>query len=128
MGCKDIGTRKYEFVANPLLLLYINEYLILLLSCLTFVKMFFSKFHKTNTEHPGLTRVSSIRFLLFEIKRVLVYSTILYFTDLFNLYIFIQHALLTKKYKTKKAYFLQIFTNLQNLGQIVIESHSFLEY
>ena len=40
--------------------------------------------------HTGLTRVSSIRFLLFEIKRVLVFnSIIIYFTDLFILYIFI---------------------------------------
>ena len=58
--------------------------------------------------HPGLTRVSSIRFLLFEIKRVLVYnSTTFYLTDLFNLYFFIQNAYGEKKafwniYKTVK--------------------------
>ena len=47
----------------------------------------------TLTTHPGLTRVSSIRFLLFEIKRVLVYnSTILKLTDLFILFFFIQNA------------------------------------
>ena len=54
--------------------------------------------------HPGLTRVSSILFLLFEIKRVLVYnSTIIYFTDLFILYFFIQNAYTNKKYLRKKA-------------------------
>ena len=48
--------------------------------------------------HPGLTTVSSVWFLLFEIKRVLVYnSTIFYFTDLFILYIFIQNAYADKK-------------------------------
>jgi len=53
--------------------------------------------------HTGLTRVSSIRFLLFEIKRVLVYnSIIIYFTDLFVLYFFIQNAYADKKvFKSK---------------------------
>ena len=47
--------------------------------------------------HPELTRVNTIRFLLFEIKRVMVYnSTIIYFTDLFILYIFIQNHMSTK--------------------------------
>ena len=69
--------------------------------------------------HTGLTRVSSIRFLLFEIKRVLVYnSTIIYFTDLFILYMHMP----TKKYLRKKA------KKLCLMGQIVIESHSFLKY
>ena len=74
--------------------------------------------------HSGLTRVSSILFLLFEIKRVLVYnSTIFYFTDLFLLYIFIQNAYADRKnYKRKKA------NKLCLKGQIVIDSHSFLEY
>ena len=53
--------------------------------------------------HTGLTRVSSIRFLLFEIKRVLVFnSIIIYFTDLFILYIFIQNAFANKKVFKKK--------------------------
>ena len=68
--------------------------------------------------HAGLTRVSSIRFLLFEIKRILVFnSIIIYFTDLFILYIFIQNADI-KVFKKK----------LCLMGQIVIESHSFLKY
>jgi len=71
--------------------------------------------------HSGLTRVSSIRFLLFKIKRVLVFnSIIIYFTNLFILYIFIQMP--TKKYLRKKA------KKLCLMGQIVIESHSFLKY
>jgi len=49
-------------------------------------------------KHPALTRVSSIRFLLFEIKRVLVYnSTILYLTHFFVLYFFLQNAYADKK-------------------------------
>ena len=69
------------------------------------------------------SRVSSIRFLLFEIKRVLVFnSKINYFTDLFILYIFIQMHMPTKKFLRKKAYKLCL------MGQIVIESRSFLEY
>ena len=53
--------------------------------------------------HPGLTRVSSIRFLLFEIKRVFVYnSTIFYLTDLFILYFFLQNAYADKKVFLKK--------------------------
>ena len=48
--------------------------------------------------HTGLTRVRSIRFLLFEIRRVLVlYSIIIYFTDLFILYIFIRNVYAKKK-------------------------------
>ena len=73
--------------------------------------------------HTGLTRVSSIRFLLFEIKRVLVFkSIIIYFTNLFILYIFIQNAYANKKVFEKKA------NKICLMGQIVIESHSFLEY
>ena len=65
------------------------------------------------TVHPGLTRVSNIRFLLFKIKRVLVYnSTIFYFTDLFILYIFIQNAYAGKKVKKEKG--LQIMFNRSN--------------
>ena len=53
--------------------------------------------------HTGLTRVSSIRFLLFEIKRVMVFnSIIIYFTDLFILYIFIQNAYASNKAFEKK--------------------------
>jgi len=48
--------------------------------------------------HTGLTWVRGIRFLLFEIKRVLVfYSIIICFTDLFMLYIFIQNEYANKK-------------------------------
>ena len=79
----------------------------------------------TLTTHPGLTRVSSIRFLLFEIKRVLVYnSTILKLTDLFILFFFIQNAyddkivFMMKKCKKK----------ICLMSQIVSESHSFLEF
>ena len=55
------------------------------------------------TVHTGLTRVSSIQFLLFEIKRGLVlYSIIIYFTDLFIFYIFIQSANANKKKIYKK--------------------------
>ena len=72
-------------------------------------------------EHTRLTRVSSIRFLLFEIKRFLVYnSIIIYLTDLFILYIFIQNAYAKKKDLRKKA------NKLYLMGQIVIESESFL--
>jgi len=70
------------------------------------------------TNHSKQHSVSS-----FEIKRVLVYnSTILYFTDLFILYIFIQNAYADKKYERKKA------NKLCLMGQIMIYSHSFLEY
>ena len=57
----------------------------------------------TTVLHTGLTRVSSIRFLLYEIKRVLVFnSIIIHFTDLFILYIFIQNAYADKKVFKKK--------------------------
>ena len=73
---------------------------------------------------PGLTRVGSIPFLLFEIKRVfLVYnSTIFYVTDFFILYFFLQN-----KYADKKV-FMKKTKQLCLMGQIVIESHSFLKY
>ena len=65
--------------------------------------------------HTGLTRVSSIRFLLFEIKRVLVFnSIIIYFTDLFILYLFIQNAYANKKVLKKV---LQIRFNGSNCDQ-----------
>ena len=48
---------------------------------------------RNDYSHPGLTTVNSVRFVLFEIKCVLVYnSTTFYFTDLFILYIFIQNT------------------------------------
>ena len=51
-----------------------------------------------NTPHPGLTRVNSIRFLLFEIKRVLVFnSRIFQLRDLFMLFFFIQNVHSDKK-------------------------------
>ena len=53
--------------------------------------------------HPRLTRVRSIRFLLFEIKRVLVYnSTIFKLTVLFILYFFIHNVYADKKVFEKK--------------------------
>ena len=68
--------------------------------------------------HAGLTRVSSIRFLLFEIKRILVFnSIIIYFTDLFILYVFIQNA-----YAGKKKYFRKKAKKLCLMGQIVMEN------
>ena len=55
------------------------------------------------TNHPGLTRVSSIRFLLFEIKRAFVFnSTIFYLTDMFIIYFFLQNAYADKKVFKKK--------------------------
>ena len=73
--------------------------------------------------YPRLTRVRSIRFLLFEIKHILVYnSTIFYLTDLSFQYFFIQNAYADKKYPRQKA------KQLCLMGQIGIESHSFLEY
>ena len=83
----------------------------------------YKKFGPDISVHTRLTRVSSIRFLLLEIKRVLVFNSIIfYFTDLFILYIFIQNAYANKKVFRTKAYKLCL------IGQIVIESHSFLEY
>ena len=53
--------------------------------------------------HTELTRVSSIRFLEYEIKRVFIFnSIIIYFTDLFILFIFIQNAYANKKVFKKK--------------------------
>ena len=53
--------------------------------------------------HPELTRVRSIRFLLFEMERVLVYnSTIFKLTDLFILYFLFKMYMPTKKYIKKK--------------------------
>ena len=70
-----------------------------------------------------LTRLRSIWFLEFVIKNVLVYnSTIFKLTDLFILYFFIQNAYADKKLFRQKA------KNVCLMGQIVIESHSFLEY
>ena len=52
---------------------------------------------------PGLTRVKSLRFLLFEIKRGLVYnSTIFKLTNLFIFYFFIQNVNANKKYLRKE--------------------------
>jgi len=49
-------------------------------------------------KHTGLTRVSSIRFLPFEIKHVLVFnSIIIYFTDLFIFYIFYSKCICQQK-------------------------------
>ena len=57
--------------------------------------------------------MSSVRFLLFEIKRVLVYnSTTFTFTDLFITYIFIQNAYADIKVSKEKG--LQILFNRSN--------------
>ena len=69
------------------------------------------------TVHPGLIRVRSIRFILFEIQRVLVYNLTI------NLQICaLKRYMPTKKYWRKKAKQLYI------MGEIVIESHNFMEY
>ena len=50
-------------------------------------------------DHPELMIERSIRFLLFEIKRVFVYnSSVFRLTDLFILYFFIQNVYASKKY------------------------------
>ena len=55
----------------------------------------------TDTPHPELARVRSIWFLLFEIKRVLVYNSVIFkLTDLFILY---RKFCTEKKYLRKKA-------------------------
>ena len=76
--------------------------------------------------HPRQTRVRDIRFLLFQINRVLVYIYIikqsfnlricLFYTFSFKMYI------PTKKHSRKKA------KKLCLMCQIVTESHSCLEY
>ena len=58
----------------------------------------------TDTPHPELARVRCIWFLLFEIKRVLVYNSVIFkLTDLFILYSFIRNNCTEKKYLRKKA-------------------------
>ena len=55
--------------------------------------------------HPELSRERSIRFLLFEIKRVFVYiSTIFKLTELFILNLFIPNVYANKKLFKKKGY------------------------
>ena len=72
--------------------------------------------------HPGLTTVSVLGFFYLKsnVFWFIYNSTIFYFTDLFILYIFIQNAY--ADIKGKKDYKLCL------IGQIVIYSHSFLEY
>ena len=54
--------------------------------------------HYTKLICKDLARVSSIQFLIFEIKRVLVFhSTIYQLTDLFILYFFIHNEYADKK-------------------------------
>ena len=65
------------------------------------------------TYHPGLTRVKGIRFLLFEINRVLI--------CLLNT-LYSKRICRQKKYLRKKA------EKLCLIGEIVIESDSFLKY
>ena len=89
--------------------------------------MFFFRFHtlrdSLSLAHTGLTRVGSIRFLLIEIKHVLVYnSTIIYLTGLFVYTFSFEMNMPTKKYLRKKA------KKLYLMGQIWIESHGFLKY
>ena len=58
-----------------------------------------------NQKHPELTRERSIRFLIFEIKRVLVYNPTLFkLTDLFIFYFFVQNVYANKKLYQKKGY------------------------
>jgi len=68
-------------------------------------KLFVIKCSFSAKVHPELTRERSIRFLLFEIKRVFVYiSTIFKLTDLFILYFFIQNVYANKKIFKIKGY------------------------
>ena len=79
--------------------------------------------------HTGLTREWSIRFLIFEIKRVLVFnSIIIYFTGLFNVLPLNCPAFLFKVHMPAKKYLRKKAKKLCLMGQLVIESHSFLEY
>ena len=72
-----------------------------------------------NPPHPGLTRVNSIRFLLFETK--VFWSS--YNSTIFYLIDFVYSILFySKKYQRQKA------KKLCLMGQIVIDSHRFLEY
>ena len=72
-------------------------------------------------KHPELTIEKSIRFFLFEIKRVFVYnSTVFRLTDLF-----IQYSFIRNLYANKKVFKI---IKLCERGHIVIESHSFLKY
>ena len=60
-------------------------------------------FSISNVRHPELTRVRSIRFLLFEIKRILVYNSIIFkLKDMFILYFFIRNVYTDKKVGKKK--------------------------
>ena len=79
------------------------------------------RWHCPIFNHPGLTRVRGIRFLLF----ALVYnlSAIFKLTDLIVYYFLFKTYMPTKKVlKKKKA------EKLCLIAEIVIESHSFLEY
>ena len=68
-----------------------------------FFKILKSFFFNSNIIHPKLTRVRSIWFLLFKLKRVLVYnSTLFNLTDLYILYFFIQNIYADKKVLKKK--------------------------
>ena len=69
-------------------------------------KLRFKKFRTVVSEvsffvgnpHPGLTRERSIRSLLFEIKCVFVYNSLIFkLTDLLILYFFIQNVYANKK-------------------------------
>ena len=67
-----------------------------------FFVVYFSVILLVNAPHRTY---QSIRFLLFEIKHIFVFnSIIIYFTDLFLLYIFIQNAYANKKVFNKKGY------------------------
>ena len=75
------------------------------------------------SNHPVLARVRGIRFILFEIILVLVSIwTIFKVMDLFVKCFLFKTYMPTKKYLRKKA------EKLCLIGEIVIESHSFLEY
>ena len=73
--------------------------------------------------HPKLTRVRSVWFHLFEIKRVLVYII----QQSLNLRICIYYTFSFKTYMPTKEYLKKV-KKLCIRGKIVIESHSFLKY
>ena len=113
-GCKDIGIITFEFVVKTQFLCFHSMLIVPRL-----VKKYQVSRNKLNFKnllenvqsrilnilaHPGLTRVRGIRFLLFEIIRVLVYIlTIFKLTDLFVIYFLLKVYMPAKKYLRKKA-------------------------
>ena len=85
-----------------------------------------------HASHPELTRVRSIRFLLFEIKRVLVYTSTLFkhsWRDNLLIYGFVvPHFFIQNMYMPLKKYSGKKANKICLMGQIGIESYNFLEY